>query len=173
MEWVPATGVSTEEKKVSRVAFSWPTAPALLNTRMRPLTPPRNWVGPTAPMLSGGTNWESAASVAPVKLLPTESFGPVASAAPSFVSGVEAGESGFGRRCRSASSSGRSIRACEAPFARCSSMIADVVRSMPGAPVQGCPTSAPGGTLPPSAMAPPAAMTSASASPASTKTPQL
>ena len=61
--------LSTEEKNVSRVASSEPTTPALLNTLMRPLTPTRNCVGPTAPIESGGTNPESP-NVAPVKLVP-------------------------------------------------------------------------------------------------------
>src|SRR5437763_6554174 len=105
----------TEEKNESRLAFSEPTAPALLKTRIRPLTVTRNCDGPTAPMLSGGTNPESA-SVAPVKLVPTESFG-AASAAPSFASGVVAGESGFGFLRRLASRSGSALTGLRVPAA--------------------------------------------------------
>src|SRR2546430_12307528 len=64
------TGVITEAKKlsiaVSRALSATPLA--LLNVRSRPLTATTNWLGPTAPIESGGKAPVSA-SVAPVKLL--------------------------------------------------------------------------------------------------------
>jgi hypothetical protein len=91
---VNAPAVRTDPKKVSSVAFSVPAVPVLLNTRIRPLTPTRNCVGPTAPMLSGGTKFESALRVAPVKLDPTVSaFGPGNALR---VAGPPAGDAGLG-----------------------------------------------------------------------------
>lgn len=59
-------------KKLSVVVSSAPsTAPVLLlNVRIRPLTPTRNWVGPAAPIESGGMSPESL-KVAPRKFVVT------------------------------------------------------------------------------------------------------
>src|SRR5439155_630983 len=64
------TGVITEAKKLSIVVSRTPSATplALLNVRSRPLTATTNWLGPTAPIESGGKAPVSA-SVAPVKLV--------------------------------------------------------------------------------------------------------
>src|SRR5438552_9093550 len=65
-------GVITELKKLSVVVLRTPSAPPvlLLNVRTLPLMTTRNWVGPTAPIESGG-NPLASASVAAVKLNPT------------------------------------------------------------------------------------------------------
>src|SRR5438874_1755856 len=64
------TGVITEAKKLSIVVSRTPSATplALLNVRSRPLTATTNWLGPTAPIESGGKAPVSA-SVAPVQLV--------------------------------------------------------------------------------------------------------
>ena len=62
----------TELKKTSGSTFSAPSASpvVLLKLRNRPFTVTMNWVGPTAPMVSGGTNPGVSEIVAPVKLVP-------------------------------------------------------------------------------------------------------
>src|SRR5438477_810259 len=64
------TGVITEAKKLSVVVSRTPSATplALVNVRSRPLTATTNWLGPTAPIESGGKAPVSA-SVAPVKVV--------------------------------------------------------------------------------------------------------
>src|SRR5258706_16137709 len=60
----------TDSKKALVVALSAPRAPVVLSkTLMRLLTPTRNWVGPTAPIVSGGKAPDSP-NVDPVKLRP-------------------------------------------------------------------------------------------------------
>src|SRR5438105_4360784 len=164
----------TDEKKLSSVELSEPTEPALLKTRIRPLTVTRNCDGPTAPMLSGGTKAESEARVAPVKLVPTESFAPLRTA-PIFAPGADAGEPGLGRRRRRASKLGRTtgVTAARAPAARWAPMIADVVRWAPAPPVQGLPTWTPVAPDPPRAIAPAAAMTTVTANTAHAEIPNL
>src|SRR5438445_13347329 len=66
-----AGGVSTEWKKTSVFASMPPsfTPVLLLKLRMRPLIATMNWLGPAAPMESGGKEYSVSASVAPRKLM--------------------------------------------------------------------------------------------------------
>src|SRR5262249_16814863 len=59
-----------ELKKLPVVVFTAPKAPVLSNTLIRPLMQIRIWLGPTAPMLSGGMKPDSD-NCAPRKLTPT------------------------------------------------------------------------------------------------------
>src|SRR5512142_2516440 len=63
-------GVKTELKKLSVLALIAPSArPVLLsNERIRPLRAVMNWVGPTAPIVSGGQP-EQSLKLAAVKLI--------------------------------------------------------------------------------------------------------
>src|SRR5437867_4302564 len=64
-----AGGVSTDLKKTSVFALMPPSATPvlLLKLRIRPLTATMNWLGPAAPMESGGKEFSVSASVAPRK----------------------------------------------------------------------------------------------------------
>src|SRR5438128_1052989 len=59
-----------ELKKFAVVVFNAPGAPVLAKTLMRPLTQISIWLGPTAPMLSGGI-YPASDNCAPRKLVPT------------------------------------------------------------------------------------------------------
>src|SRR6516162_10917092 len=63
-------GFSTGWKKISLLASRAPSATpvALLKLRKRPLSAIMNWVGPAAPMVSGGNEDSVSARVAPRKL---------------------------------------------------------------------------------------------------------
>src|SRR5207302_5644841 len=64
-----AGAVSTELKKTSLLALMPPSAAPvfLLKLRIRPLSATMNWLGPAAPMESGGKEFSVSASVAPRK----------------------------------------------------------------------------------------------------------
>src|SRR6266567_8277771 len=64
-----AGGVSTDLKKTSVFALMPPSATPvlLLKLRIRPLRATMNWLGPAAPMESGGKEFSVSASVAPRK----------------------------------------------------------------------------------------------------------
>src|SRR6478735_11219902 len=105
---VPA--LLTEPKNTSGSRFNAPSASpvVLLKLRNRPFTVTMYWVGPTAPMLSGGTSPPVSEIVAPVKLVPTVCGveGALDGGAMPAGSCATSGDPGFsGRDCRKSPSS--------------------------------------------------------------------
>src|SRR5258708_4776143 len=88
-------GFMTGSKKTSLLAFMPPSATpvVLLKLRMRPFSATMNWLGPAAPMVSGGKEFSVSARVAPVKFRPTV-CGVLGERGAPFVSGGQIGVSG-------------------------------------------------------------------------------
>src|SRR5439155_23982079 len=132
------TGVITEAKKLSIVVSRTPSATpvALLKVLIRPLTATTNWLGPTAPIESGGKAPVSA-SVAPVKLVDgiCAAAGTGERRAPLSRSYAAAC---CGRERIAGTRPGRSVLPRAASPGCSRAMIAAVVSPTPAAPVQGC-----------------------------------